>query len=61
MMITCESNGVFTIRNQKNLSAIKTIKHDFGYLESGLCYPEERKVILVEYDTRGYNLVEFDY
>ena len=53
MMITCESNGVFTIRNQKDLSAIKIIKHDFGYLESGLCYPEERKVILVEYDTRG--------
>ena len=45
------------IRNREDLSVIETVKHDFGELWCGLCYPEKLVVVLgIE-----NNLVEFDF
>ena len=57
MIISDHVRDKFTIRNRSDLSVIKTIEHDFGYLRCGLYYPEQ-KVVVLGIDK---NLVEFDF
>ena len=57
MIISDDVINKFTVRNSKNLSVIKTIGHKFGSLRCGLCYPEQKVVVLGIND----NLVEFNY
>ena len=57
MIISDHGKNKFTIRNREDLSVIKTIEHEFGYLNCGLCYPEQKLVELVI----SNNLVEFDF
>ena len=57
MIISNDIENNFTIRNRKDLSVIKTINHDFGFLYCGLCYSEQNIVML----GIGNNIVEFDY
>ena len=56
MIISDNFENKFQIRNRKDLSVIKTISHKFGWLKCGLCYPEEKVVII----GIGANLIEFD-
>ena len=57
MIISSEKDNKFIIRNRKDLSIIKIIEHDFGYLYSGLCYPDQKVVVL----GIGCNIIKFDY
>ena len=57
MIISDHGKNVFTIRNRSDLSVIKTIEHDFGYLSCGLYYPEQKVVVL----GIDYHLIEFDF
>ena len=57
MIISDDASNTFKIRNRTDLSVIKTIRHGFGRLYNGLCYPENKVVVL----GLGVNLVKFDY
>ena len=56
MIISDHGENKFAIRNRSDLSIINTIEHEFGFLFSGLCYPEQKVVVLGIWN----NLVEFD-
>ena len=47
----------FSIRNRNDLSIVKTIENDFGYLHCGICYSDEKIFVLGIYTY----IVEFDY
>ena len=57
MIITSDLNSKFTIRNRRDLSVIKTVEHLFGDLKCGICYPEQKLVLL----GINRNLIKFDY
>ena len=40
MFISGDIYNEFTLRNRLDLSVIKTVEHEFGFLKCGLCYPE---------------------
>ena len=58
MIISGESYNKMYIRNRKDFSIIKIVKHHYwGYLFSGLCYPLQKVIVL----GIGKYLIEFDY
>ena len=57
MIISEDYGGKLTIRNRSDLSVIKTIKHNYGYLYCGLYFPEQKVVML----GMSKSLVEFDF
>ena len=57
MIISDDFTNKFTIRNRQTLSVMKRVEHDYGCLYCGLCYPEQKVVVL----GIGKNLVEFNY
>ena len=57
MIISDHDIHKFTIRNRSDLSVIKIISHNFGYLFCGLYYSEQKVLVLGMME----NLVEFDF
>ena len=57
MIICNDIVDKFTIRNRKDLSIIRTVEHEYGNINCGLCYPDQTIVVLGIHN----NLVEFDY
>ena len=57
MILSDDKWDKFAIRNHEDLSIIAIFKHDFGYLWCGLCFPEQKVVVL----GISSNIVEFNY
>ena len=57
MIVSGDMENKFQIRNRKDLSIIKTIEHEFGWLLCGWSYPSQKHLIL----GMDNNIVEFNY
>ena len=57
MIISDLGENKFQVRNRVDLSIIKTVEHDFGFLYCGLNYSDKMIVVL----GIGSNIIEFNY
>lgn len=57
MILSEDYSNFFTIRNRRDLSIIKDVFHNYGVINSGLCYPDQKIVVL----GINNNLVYFNY